>query len=108
MSSFIRSSRTGKVYWVGNISRFLPRGNHPRYPLIIAELDEEMLGLRRETVTIIDDREPDDPADVQFSNFGVVEDPPTGHIVLHMNRYMSTDYSELPGYGRHSYVIEVK
>ena len=37
-----------------------PHGNSPRYPLIIAELDEEKLGLHRPSVTIIDDRAADD------------------------------------------------
>jgi len=107
-SSFIRSSRTGKVYWIGNISRVLPRGNSPRYPLIMAELDEETLGLRRETITVIDDREPADPQDVQFSNFKFIEDPATGHIVLHMGRYMSAEYRHLPGHGSHTYVVAVR
>ncbi len=107
-SAFIRSSKTGKVYWVGNISRTLPRGNSPRYPLIIGELDEETLSLRKQTATIIDDRLATDPTDMQLSNFGIVEDPGTGHIVLYMSRYMSPGHKDNPGYGRHTYVIEVK
>ena len=107
-SSFIRSSRTGKVYWIGNISRVLPRGNSPRYPLIMAELDEETLGLRKDTITIIDDREPTDPQDVQFSNFKLIEDPATGHIVLGMSRYMSAEHRHLPGHGSHTYVVAVR
>ena len=83
---FIRSSRTGKVYWIGNISRIRPRAGSPRYPLVIAELDEEKLGLRRETVTVIDDRVPGDSADMQLSNFGFIEDPQTGHILVTLDR----------------------
>jgi hypothetical protein len=83
---FIRSSRTGKAYWIGNISRTRPRAGSPRYPLVIAELDEEKLGLRRETVTIIDDRVPGDSADMQLSNFSFIEDPETGHILVTLCR----------------------
>lgn len=107
-SSSIRSSRTGKVYWIGNISRVLPRGNSPRYPLVMAELDEETLGLRKETLTIIEDREPTDPQDVQFSNFKLIEDPATGHIVVGMNRYMSAEHRHLPGCGSYTYVVAVR
>jgi hypothetical protein len=104
-SAFIRSSATGKVYWIGNISRVTPHGNSPRYPLIIAELDEEKLGLRRPSVTIIDDRAADDPPDLQMSNFSLLEDPATGRIMLTMDRYMSAQH---PNRGQHTYVIEVK
>ena len=107
-SSFIRSSRTKKIYWIGNISGVMPRGNSPRYPLIIAELDEQSLGLRRETVTIIDDRAADDPPEVQFSNFSLIEDPDTRHIVLLMDRYVAAGHRALPGAGVHTYVIEIK
>jgi hypothetical protein len=104
--SFIRSSRTGKCYWVGNISRTLPRGNAPRYPLVIGELDEEKLALRRKTVTIIDDRGPDDPPDMQLSNYHLLEDEKTGELVLNIDRY--TPAAGFPNAGRHTYVIRVE
>ncbi|MBI2302771.1 MAG: exo-alpha-sialidase [Armatimonadetes bacterium] len=83
---FLRSSRTGKAYWIGNLSRVRPRAGWPRYPLVMAELDERKLGLRRETVTILDDRGPADGSDMQLSNFGFLEDPGTGHILVYLNR----------------------
>lgn len=86
LSSFFRSSRTGKAYWIGNISRVRPRGGWPRYPLVVAELDEEKLGLKRETVTIIDDRGPEDGSDLQLSNWGLVEDAATGHLLIMLTR----------------------
>ncbi|MEX0728075.1 MAG: right-handed parallel beta-helix repeat-containing protein [Planctomycetaceae bacterium] len=103
----IRSSKTGKGYWVGNISRTKPDGNSPRYPIVIGEIDEETLSLRKRTVTIVDDLKEGDPAGLQLSNFGLVEDPKTGHIVMTLNR---TDYLEplSEGEGVHTYVIEVK
>jgi hypothetical protein len=84
---FIRSSRTGKAYWIGNISRSRPRGGSPRYPLVIAELDEKALGLRADTVTIIDDRGFGDGSDMQLSNFSFMEDRETGHILVTLYRY---------------------
>jgi hypothetical protein len=105
-SAFHRSSKTGKVYWIGNISRVLPQGNSPRYPLVIAELDEETLSLRRDTVTIIDDRGPDDPSDLQLSNFKVLEQPETGRLLVYLSRWMR-DQPDHPDEGPHTYVIEV-
>ncbi len=104
--SFIRSSRTGTCYWVGNISRTLPRGNAPRYPLVIAELDEASLALRHNTLTIIDDRQPDDPPDMQLSNYNLLEDEKTGELVLQVNRWVPA--GNFPGGGPHTYVIRVQ
>lgn len=104
--SFLRSSRTGKCYWVGNISRVLPRGNWPRYPLVIAELDEKKLALRRKTVTIIDDRQPEDPPDLQLSNYDLLEDGKTGEFLLHLDRWVAG--GKAPGAGPHTYVLRVR
>lgn len=105
-SNAIRSSKTGKAYWVGNISRTMPNGGRPRYPLVIGEIDEEKLGLRKETATIIDDREPDDPPGLQLSNFGLIEDPQTGHILVRLNR---SDFRkpQTDAEGVRTYVVEV-
>jgi hypothetical protein len=103
----IRSSKTGKAYWVGNISRTLPKGNMPRYPLVIGEIDEEKLSLRKETVTIVDDRLPDDPADLQLSNFGLLEDPTTGNLLITLQR-SNFQAPETENEGSRTYVIEVK
>ena len=101
---FLRSSRTGKAYWIGNISRVRPRAGWPRYPLVIAELDEQKLGLRRETVTVIDDRGREDASDMQLSNFGFLEDPATGHILVYLNRLCGGPGAD----GPMTYEIEVR
>ncbi len=110
---FIRSSRTGKAYWIGNISRTRPRGGSPRYPLVIAELDEKKLGLKADTVTIIDDRGYGDGSDMQLSNFSFMEDTETGHILVTLYRYQGRASWAVPptgvGYeGQVTYEIEVK
>ena len=101
---FLRSSRTGKAYWIGNISRVRPRAGWPRYPLVIAELDEQKLGLRRETVTVIDDRGREDASDMQLSNFGFLEGPATGHILVYLNRLCGGPGAD----GPMTYEIEVR
>jgi hypothetical protein len=106
--SFIRSSRTGKCYWVGNISRVLPRGNWPRYPLVIAELDERKLSLRKKTVTIIDDRQPDEPSNLQLSNYDLIEDEKSGEIILRVTRSTFLPGEDFPGAGEYTYVIQVQ
>jgi len=103
-SNFIRSSRTGKVYWIGNISTIRPKSGWPRYPLVMAELDEETMGLRKETVTTIDNRGPEDGANMQLSNFGFAEDPATGHIVIRLNRLNGAPGAS----GPHTYTVQVR
>jgi hypothetical protein len=85
----IRSSRTGKLYWVGNIAPEPPNGNWPRRPLVLAEFDEEKVAIRKSTVTVIDDYEPGaDASDkVQFSNFSLVENSGTHALELYLVRY---------------------
>lgn len=104
-----RHSRTGKVYWIGNISRVDSQGsNNPRYPLMIAEVDEDALALRKETVTIIDDKGPGDPETLALSNFRVVEDAETGHMVVTVNRWVPGEPPEGMDSGVHTYVIAVE
>ena len=90
-SEFLRSSNNGKWYWIGNI---LPEPTHggcdPRYPLQIAELDPKTLGIKRDTVTVIQDRPADEPPLVRYSNFRVYEERGSNDFVL----LMTQGYSE--------------
>ena len=84
----LRHSRTGKLYWFGNISPAPTQGNRPRYPLYIAEVEETISALKKSTLTVIDDRDPQsDTEAVQFSNFSVFENRETGEIELVLMRY---------------------
>jgi len=83
----IRHGKTGKLYWIGNICREPPRANWPRYPLVIHEVDEAIPALRRNAVTVIDDRGPGQSDQVQFSNFSIVEDRETGEIEMLLTTY---------------------
>jgi hypothetical protein len=82
----IRHSVTGKLYWLGNISATPPSGNSPRYPLVIAEVDETRAALKLSTVTALDDRQPGQ-GNIQFSNFSLLEDRLTHDLVLHLTTY---------------------
>ena len=80
----IRHSVTGKLYWIGNICGTPPSGNSPRYPLVIAEVDEEKAALKKNTVTLIDDRRPDQPKNIQLSNFSLLENRETHALELYL------------------------
>ena len=86
-SELIRSVKNGKLYWIGNVTPNPPRGNSPRYPLVIGEIDESTCGLIKDSVVVIDDRNPEIDSDaVQFSNFTTVQNPETGRIIVRLKR----------------------
>jgi len=102
-SVLIRSEKNGRLYWIANIlpglgtdasvdiQQQFPMRADPRYPLAIVEVDEENLRLKRDTLTIIQDREPQMPRWVRFSNYHVYDDRETGELVL----LVLTSYCEL-------------
>ena len=108
-SAIFRSIKTDKLYWIGNICTDgeRPNGNWPRSPIVIAEVQEEPFALKRETITIIDQRGPNDSSRVQFSNFRYYQDRQTGDVVLFLSRYgeRSAENWKLADYYR--YRIEV-
>jgi hypothetical protein len=91
-AEFIRSSKNGKWYWIGNILSQPTFGQcDPRHPLQIAELDQKTLGIKRETVTVIQDRPADEPPLVRYSNFRVYEERGSHDFIL----LLTQAYSEL-------------
>ena len=87
ISCMIRSSRTGRLYWAGNITEVPPDGNSPRYPLQIVEIDEESPSFRKDTLTVIDDRDPErDSEHLQLSNFSLLEDRETFDMEVYLTR----------------------
>ena len=79
----------GRCYWIGNISPNNPRGNGPRYPLVIGEVDPQSLLLIKDSVAVIDTKGPDDHPHLQLSNFLAREDRLTRDIVLDVTRFLS-------------------
>lgn len=84
----IRHSKTGRLYWIGNLCGVPPRGNSPRYPLVIAEVDETTAVLKKDTVTTIDDRDPNKHSfGYQLSNFSAFENRETHEFELFLTTY---------------------
>ena len=102
MSELIVHSN-GRIYWIGNLSKDNCKANHPRWPLVIGEVDPETYGLIRETVLVVDTKKPEED-DVNLSHWHAYEDRPTGDIVLAMSR-ASKDYKS---YQAMVYVVAVK
>jgi hypothetical protein len=104
---------SGTLYWIANITSEPPDGNRPRYPLVIAEVDEAIPAIRRGTVTVIDDRRPGEGKMLALSNFSVFENRETHRLELSMSRYSaSVDDPEKDPEGMYDadcyrYVIEV-
>lgn len=88
ISSTIRSTVTGKLYWIGNICDVPPEGNSPRYPLWIVEMEENIPAFKKDTLTVIDDRDPaKDAATLQLSNFSVLEDCESHKVEIYLTRF---------------------
>ncbi len=77
---------SGKIFWLGNITAENPRGNRPRYPFWIGEVDRATGLLRKDSLGKIDDRQPGEDELLMLSNFLAREDRETKEIVLHLSR----------------------
>ncbi len=82
----------GRLFWMGNISEDNPKGNSPRYPIVIGEIDLETGLLIRDTVSTIDDRQPAESPHLTLSNFYAREDRENGNLLLHMTRLFAQDF----------------
>lgn len=91
-SQLLRHS-SGKYYWLGNLTAENPRGNLPRYPLVIGEVDPSSLLLVEESVFVVDDKGPGDDPSLTLSNFMAHEDRVTGEILVHMSRFTVAGWS---------------
>ena len=76
----------GKLYWLGNITAQNPRGNRPRYPFVIGEVDRESGLLVRDSLRTVDDKRAEDDPILTLSNFYAREDRLTKGIAVHMTR----------------------
>ncbi len=78
--------RDGRILWIGNICEANSRGNDPRYPLVLGEVDPATGLLDRASVRVIDDLRPEDEGFIGLSNFYAREDRETGELLLHLTR----------------------
>lgn len=84
-SQLLRHSN-GKLYWVGHITPSNPRGNRPRYPIVLGEIDDASGLLIRDTLITIDDRQPGDDEILMIYPLYAREDRRTHEIALHTSR----------------------
>jgi len=81
--SHLRRHSSGRYFWIGNISPTNPQGNHPRWPLVIGEVDSQSLKLIKSTVLEIDTQRPDEAEDMLIlSHMWALEDRVTRDIVI--------------------------
>ena len=77
---------SGRLYWIGNITPENPKGNRPRFPLVIGEVDLVSGLLRKETIRVVDTKGEKEHDALSLSNFYAREDRATREIVIHMTR----------------------
>ncbi len=82
--NLFRSSKNGRVYIIANILPEPCRHCDPRYPLKIAEIDQDYFWVLPETETVIQDREQRHGKCIRFSNWRRFEDRETGNPVIFM------------------------
>lgn len=88
------SSKNGRLYIITTLLNQAPFGScDPRYPLQIAEVDQKTFGVIPETITVIEDRKPEqgEPENIRFSNWRWHEDRETKDIVLFMTACPGND-----------------
>ncbi|MCX8082656.1 MAG: glycoside hydrolase [bacterium] len=95
-SVVFRSIKDGRVYWIGNlcIEGVRPNGNWPRTPLVIAEIEEELFVIKRDTIKVIDRRQAGEPPQLQLSNFRIYQDRENGDVVLFLTRYAERGHED--------------
>ena len=70
-----------------NIAERPAEANGPRHPLQIVEIDERQVALKRDTVTVIDRRDPQQDADtLQLTNFSLLENRECHDLELYLTR----------------------
>lgn len=85
--SQIINHSNGKMYWIGNISKDNPRGNMPRNPLYIGEIDEKSLLLKKDSLFIVEERKPHQFTDVCFSNFYCRQEHNSNDILIYCTSF---------------------
>ena len=76
----------GKLYWLGHINKTNPRGNRPRYPVYLGEVDRSSGLLIRDSLVLIDDRQPGEDEILMLYNLFCREDRETGGVAVHLSR----------------------
>jgi len=95
-SVVIRASKNGRLYLITNFIDVNPMNCDPRTVLQIAEVNTDTQRIIRDSLTVIEQRTPEQPEYIRFSNFPVYEDRFTGDIILLM-AHNAGDTGRSPG-----------
>jgi hypothetical protein len=104
--SLLIGHSSGRLLWIGNIARENPDGNLPRYPMVIGEVDEKSLLLKKDTMIAIDDVQPGESPRTCLSNFYAYDDRETGEIVMCMPRWFTKSTEKLD-WTTNSYIYRI-
>ena len=86
-SSQLITHSSGRLFWLGNIVPQNPKGNRPRYPFVIGEVDLRTGLLQQASVRTVDDRGPGDGELLALASPSSREDRETGEIILNLTRW---------------------
>ncbi len=83
MSTLFKHS-SGRCFWIGNLTAENPKGNLPRFPVVIGEVDPRSLKLIRASVLLVDTELETDKSQgrLDLSHFTLFEDRVNKEIVL--------------------------
>lgn len=83
------------------------KGNWPRSPLCLVEVQEEPLARKRDTIFAVEERDYNDSPRVQMSNFRFYQDRETGDVVIFLTRYGEQNEKEWMIANYYRYRIEL-
>jgi hypothetical protein len=88
MSALLRHS-SGRYFWAGNITPQNCKGNLPRWPMVMGEVNPVSLRLNRNTVITVDTLMPEDRemGRLDLSHLTLLEDRGTHEITFFLPRY---------------------
>jgi hypothetical protein len=98
MSALFRHS-SGRYFWAGNLSALNCRGNLPRWPLVVGEVDPRSLKLVHSSVLAVDTQRPEDKTRgrLDLSHLTLLEDRENKQIILayprSYNAYKSNEWA---------------
>jgi hypothetical protein len=108
MSHVIRSPRTDKVYWLGNVCTAPARTCAPRNRLVIAELDQRKPAVRRDTVTTIDESPLGGVKEMKYSNYVLYVDRFSRNLIVVMSEMAAVGEQAAPDHVSNGYRYEIE
>jgi hypothetical protein len=104
----LRSSKNGRVYAIFNVCDQPTTGCDPRNKLQIMEIDPETCRVKRESLTVIEEKHPECHHLIRYSNWIIFESRATRNPVLLMRPHMSELCPVRQGYDLNSYRYEIE